>query len=778
MNNKIKILLTVVITTITVLTVFSKLKGEEFKYSWEPAKLGNQIRLPLLENEPDSFSLIFPCSLLRNEPNWILDAQGGSALQFQLFPEKINIVLENSNAKLKNFEFDRKAEFSDKCNEFISFERDTREITYGISSNVTKLIVGKQYRFPIRSWLQWNNQVNNYGVKVTINTRPRINTTNSENKNIINFLWIATAFIMISISIKNLNIRKIKFQRNEKISIVSLIILGFIGVPKYDDGWYLLTATAMDNDKVYTNYAYPLALPNGYLHAKVLSFLTDENPSIFLLRLPGIISALIIWILISRVFIPWFATQSSQRLPIHIFWSFWLVFSVAFFITLRPEPIIAVLLTFILSLVLINDRISNNLTNFFILSTMGLAIAIHQSGTVVVSSGTALLVINNLQLLRKKEMNWLGLIWGLNFLVFIIFWNNSPKNLISSLKIYNDIDLIYPGSVSITSNPFNEYERILSIFKYGIVPNIQTWLILLFLLTVLFYAVMSLKFGIKNLNFVEIRLVIVIHSAFLGLLFATSKWASYYGVLVSAFMVLFFLVFKQNQKTYFRIFHIFVIFIYLYSFSKDWKSTIFEIPFRSSTSIFIQNIQSRGFVMLTISFILLLVSYLIFKQNQFTFITTLNLIFIFTYIFNPVLDSILSKKSWTFIGQSVQGVYNKSLRCGLAFDTKLTNDPNLSVQEFETYTSGSTVLTPGNFFYSPCLKPISAKLGRWEMPDIVVGSQIFDQQRLFLGTDLIELGCNPILKSINQLNRLDYCFFKVQSTIPEIGLPDKSEFLF
>jgi hypothetical protein len=375
-------------------------------------------------------------------------------------------------------------------------------------------------------------------------------------------------------------------------------------------------------------------------------------------------------------------------------------------------------------------------------------------------------------------MKWHGIIWGVNFLVFVIFWNNSPKNILESLRLYNRIDLIYPGSTSITSNPFNEHERILSIFKLGIVPNVQTWIILILMLTIFFYAINTLKNGVHTMSFMEIRLVVVILCSFLGLLFATSKWASYYGVLISSFMVLLFIVLKNNQKYRNYFFFFTVILTYFYSFSRDWNSSIFEMPYRSSTSIYIQNVKSMPFAMLAISIILILVFLYIFKLNFIRLTTTLNLVFIFTYIFNPVVDSFLSNNGWTFIEQSIKGVYSKSERCGLAHLTKLTKNQELSVQEFESNISGSTVLTPGNFFYSPCLKPISTKYGRWEMPNISVGLQIFDQQRLLLETDLNELGCDPILKLRNDLEQLDYCFYKIQSSIPEIGIPDKSEFLF
>jgi len=778
MSKNIKAILTLLISVLTFGTIFSYLQGEEFEYIWEPSKTGNKVRLPLLEMEPDYFNLAFPCNLSRSEPNWILDSQGGSALQIQLFPDKINFVLENKDLKTKNFTIPRSFLSSNNCVESLTFNRGSREIAYSPSENSESLNIGQEFQFPIKSWMQWNDEISTESVKITVKTKPELNVTSTQIKKIINLAWVTIVILMILISIKKVKWKTLKVYRSEIASLISVLVLGVIGVPKYDDGWYLLIATALDNDNIYTNFAYPVAPPNGFIHAKLLSYFTGETPIILLTRIPGMITAFIIWIIINRVIIPWVSTQYTNNIPLHIYWSSWLAFTTGFYITLRPEPLIALCLTIILSLVLLGNKVSLDLSNLIILATMGLAIAVHQSGTTVVTSGFVLLIINNFQPMINRQTHYYGLIWGLNVFLFAIFWNNSPKKIINGLKSYNEIDLSYPGSTNITSNPLNEYERILSVLKPGVIPNLQVWVILMLFLVITWFTIYYLLNGSSALNKIEYKLGLVLTSAFLGLLFATSKWASYYGVFIASYIIILSFIISKNNQFQNKFFLFLTFSIFYYSFGRNWNSTIFEVPVRTSISITIDKLLSDSVSTLMITTVLIIVFALIAVKTKIHTLSLLNLTFIFAFTFNPVLDSLNNDTGWTFVRQSIKGLQNDPMSCGIAHDTKMYDNDDESIQEFVTRTSASVTLTPGDFFYSPCLTPISTKDGRWEMPDISIGVQIYDQQRLLLNTELVEMGCNSIILENSQLLKGDFCFYKVSTTIPEIDLSSKRIYLY
>jgi hypothetical protein len=190
---------------------------------------------------------------------------------------------------------------------------------------------------------------------------------------------------------------------------------------------------------------------------------------------------------------------------------------------------------------------------------------------------------------------------------------------------------------------------------------------------------------------------------------------------------------------------------------------------RTSVSILIDNILSESNSALFVATLLVTMFGLVAVKKKLFILTFFNFTFIFTFTFNPVLDSLYTDNAWTFVSQSIKGLQRAPLGCGISYDTKLYDNQNESIQEYVTKNSASATLTPGDFYYSPCLTPISTKEGRWEMPDIRIGNQIYDQQRLLLNTEQHELGCNSILLENNQLSKEEFCFYKVSSTIPELN---------
>jgi hypothetical protein len=297
-------------------------------------------------------------------------------------------------------------------------------------------------------------------------------------------------------------------------------------------------------------------------------------------------------------------------------------------------------------------------------------------------------------------------------------------------------------------------------------------------LVITWFTIYYLLNGSSALNKIEYKLGLVLTSAFLGLLFATSKWASYYGVFIASYIIILSFIISKNNQFQNKFFLFLTFSIFYYSFGRNWNSTIFEVPVRTSISITIDKLLSDSVSTLMITTVLIIVFALIAVKTKIHTLSLLNLTLIFAFTFNPVLDSLNNDTGWTFVRQSIKGLQNDPMSCGIAHDTKMYDNDDESIQEFVTRTSASVTLTPGDFFYSPCLTPISTKDGRWEMPDISIGVQIYDQQRLLLNTELVEMGCNSIILENSQLLKGDFCFYKVSTTIPEIDLSSKRIYLY
>jgi hypothetical protein len=759
--------LTLTIITLTLLNIFSPLVGNKYTYKWNPSTQGNEIRLPLIEDEPDKFSIDFPCALSRSKADWVLDAQGGKALQIQLFPDQVVVLLENIKTnKIKKFTFERDQNLN--CVENLTFLNKENSLIYSTSKITGEINLSKSYTFPIKSWLQWNKEVPSKDVNVSIETSPKVEIKNGTLKNNMNLLWLVVAFLMLLVTLPKIKKFKIKLKGSEILTIFISFILGVIGVPKHDDGWYLLTAKSLKLDGIYSNVMFPITPPNGQIHSRILAFFATESPTIFQLRIPSLICVILIWSLFLRIIYPWLKSSNPIQLPLPIFWSIWFIYSTSFLITLRPEPFIALYITLIISIAMLGNKISINSSNFFVIVIMGLALATHQSGVTAFFAGIPLIVNNLSNSYFEKQFRILGLVWGICTSLFLIFWSTSPRLLFESIRAYGKLNVIYPGSSEITSKPWEEYERIFSLFKYDLSTGLQKYVIIQFILMTLFvtYLYISYKDNKDQIKIYQITLLSII-----GLIFVPSKWAWYYGDFIVVFMIFVYFVFSNflnSSKIIGKYFiYAFITFPIIIGLLSGWQSNDFIVPINSSVlKTFILFLNSKSFMLALFALIVLVI--LIHKKiSTLKIFMSINLVFSVLFLTPLILDSFINRKDWTFVNQSFQGIFNENFRCGLASNSFFTSENVVSVQDFAKKNEASMVISPGPYIFSPCLNFISINQGKWEMPNFISGTPIFDQQRLLVNTKIELFSCNAI--DINPKWLSDNCFYGVTSAIPEVS---------
>jgi len=774
----LKLCFSLVIISLTVGVVFAPLEGKEYSYEWIPSIQGSEIRLALIEPEPDKFIFSFPCKLSRDKQNWVLDSQNGSgALQIQLNPKEVLLLLENSeNLELKTFAFNRTPTL--ECIELLVFDKKNRGIRYESNDSLTSITLPENFVFPIKSWLQYNSEVSTDNVKISIDTSPAIDLLPGKSKYIFIILWLSTSFLALLSHLRSMKFPKLRFDINEKISALILICLGFIGVPKYDDGWYFLISRVLSLDNTYSNVMLPIVQPTGFWHARLLSLLSGEEPIIFLLRLPSLLSLFFIWYVFKRSIYPWLNRNYPVEIPFFAFWVIWIAYSAGFLVTLRPDPLIALFLTILLALTLNWWEFNKNFIYFGLISIIGLSLSTHQSGVIVFAAGFPVLIISIVQDFKKGLFYWYGIMWGLCLSLFLIFWSSSPRLILKSLRIYNNIDEIYPGDISIISKPYEEWQRLFSIFRLNLSTSLQNFLIL----QLVIFTLMATIFYMKRYytGHKEFLIITASLSSILGLVLAPSKWAWYYGDFVTVFMILvsyvFFTIKKSKEQLIFILLYSSTAISFVYAFSKGWQSNDFDVKIRSShLSTFIINFNVNSLI---IGLVLVVIFSFIFRFKDYSlkFFTSLNIVLIFQLISPTFIDSVIANKGWTFIRQSTIGIFDSKLRCGLAADTYLDNQKTISVQQSLESTDGSVVTSPGFFLFSPCLKFISNIDGKWDMPSFISGSPIFDQQRLMLESELSSPVCNEIDSRPSWLS--DYCFYRVSSNIKQIGPIKSSPFLF
>jgi hypothetical protein len=177
-------------------------------------------------------------------------------------------------------------------------------------------------------------------------------------------------------------------------------------------------------------------------------------------------------------------------------------------------------------------------------------------------------------------------------------------------------------------------------------------------------------------------------------------------------------------------------------------------------------------IWLIITALVLLAVYLL-RHRNIEFISKINSIFIifiisllgFIHVTPPVADAIKNPNEWTFVKQSVVGLWDRDARCGLASTIK-DEKTGKSIQQLLDENNWSVVSMPAPYIFIPCTKPVSTEAGSWLMPDVGFGwVPVYDQQRLATMTDITILGCDETLNTEDSAQR---CFYKWDTDIKNL----------
>jgi hypothetical protein len=269
----------------------------------------------------------------------------------------------------------------------------------------------------------------------------------------------------------------------------------------------------------------------------------------------------------------------------------------------------------------------------------------------------------------------------------------------------------------------------------------------------------------------------------LGLLLSPIKWSWYYAPLYLNILLSYLVlnnsgVYRNSiKKVYGQIIVVGV--SAALAFTYDWRPNDFNWPLRSisiedlnTNYWFIFGSLKSGAIWLIITALVLLIVYLL-RHRNIEFISRINSIIIvfiisllgFIHITPPLADAIKNPNEWTFVKQSVVGLWDRDARCGLASTIKdeKTGKP---IQQLLDENNWSVVSMPAPYIFIPCTKPVSTEAGSWLMPDVGFGwVPVYDQQRLATMTDITILGCDETLNTEDSAQK---CFYKWDTDIKNL----------
>lgn len=326
------------------------------------------------------------------------------------------------------------------------------------------------------------------------------------------------------------------------VAVMSALLMS----PVFDDGWILSRSLFQSSGPVsfLDTHWRGMIQVQGYFYEIILSWLSQSG-SLILLRLPNLLATVISWKLIESIITRLDDRPSSAR----IYSAFFIFIAIVPVLvrTYRPEAIIIVLLLSVL-------RQHDN--SFLLYRTLGLsvvvpasiAVALHQTGWVVVFAGLPLLFnlmtrgesatrfVNQLTTLRPlNARGYLFIATAACAVVSVgllsLFWHIDIQTFRNSAEIYN---LYFGGRPAVA--PHLEWERYVNVWTSGSLP--------LFVLSVLIpLAVAVLLFGLRqrHAGSSDRTLAAACATSSLGFLLTSSKWEHHVvvgGIVVVAAILL------------------------------------------------------------------------------------------------------------------------------------------------------------------------------------------------------------------------------------------------
>lgn len=576
------------------------------------------------------------------------------------------------------------------------------------------------------------------------------------------------AFVLLVLHFRKFNFartlklnKRIKLYKSEILAVILSCLLGLFSLPRVDDGWYLLMARMYEATGFFDNYAFAAARPTGQLYTALLSQLLTQAPLIFTLRLVAILSIVLIWIFIRRTWL-----KFEKNSTIVLAWSIWALVSSGSLMTLRPEPLVTLATTIAVSAIHLNRcSLLTRISIMYFASVM--ALAIHQSGLIPLFGTIALTIY----LFVSKKIQVKDISTN-HFFIFSLSIASlfAYSNPLWVLRASQDFEVAANRSISNNNVPFYmEWKRFQHLFFEGNSTALQILFGILIILSyaaliALTYKLIRHKPEVRDVYFLVFSLV-----APFGLFLSPIKWSWYFPILIPMVIINFVLVnryysilFSRNNITIVNLLFLITSFMILYLI--PWRSNEFLLDFQDSRYIAfaLSNYESILFVFFLI-LIFLFIKKLLLNNTKILMSFTI-FFFVLFQLIPPILAS-TETSNWSFIKQSVNGVFAKDVRCGIlnAANNNTLIDRHPTLKD----TNREIILMPELYIFVPCENPVELSNGIYGSPDFGFGwVPYYDQQRVAFAFLVDQKVCFSGLSGSPTS-----CFFKWEQVIPDIGEP-------
>ena len=752
------------------------------EYTWEPAEAGPTVPLILLEHTPAEFELELPCDLL--------DGDSTEVFRSTREPDRVGALVVRAGDGRITASVPPHPEEPDgpetivglegdadlDCAFVVSYTRETGTLALeevGRAGQRDEAIAPDAFDLTGLHWAAPADDV-----------RGRVVTT--AHVNVRNSVWQKSALALVALlglSVLVLGWRSKRSSRREagtatlrgpslrawrphgsEVAVsVLCALLAFIDLPRVDDGRILARSRLLSNWDLTGNLVVLYenqVLPQRWLYEWFLGHAVSWSSTIPVLRLPAVIFVVAGWVLLRRLVIPALIPNGSSPAVFGVSGLVYAVFAMAWGTTLRPEPLLVLLVVGVLALVATWPDQPRSGHYGAIVGLAGLAVATHVAGLAAVFAAMPLLLRRLPTDLRHDPVQVLtGAAWGGAFSVVAMFLGSNLQRTFSAVTGFEetgDHDFGPLDTLAYLDNVDNSTVPMMLAAGLGIVAILVT-----------------LLSSARRLRGPAILPpdAIVLGAALspFGLLFTPSKWHWHLLVLAPVAVVGWALLAKRVDRRWAptSAFHLLVATVLglmlAWALRPAWRGRMLaswaDTGLRHVSSeiwssrlpwLFGDGVRWWLWAVLLLG-VAAVARWLLRRRASeardagvLAWLLVACLVVASTVqLAPPVADAVVAGDEWTFVRQSVVGTFSDQARCGVPSHTP-------SVGEFVDRQGGASSVSTSTriaghstvFMYAPCHDPISQEFGVWQVPPLLMGSLPGRQSRILVEYDERRIGCN------------------------------------
>lgn len=756
------------------------------EYVWEPGTDGSAVPLLLIERVPDHFELRFPCAYAAGSEEQLFVSSRSPERVPALFVYggESRVVIEVPEDRAEpggpHIRTSVAVPSDADCAVTVRFDRESSTVSLDAANQVAAVAVPSD-AFDVTG-LHWTTAATD-DVRAEVRTSASSMVRNSLLQKIA--LGGVLLLAVVSLGTTLISARGQRFVRgwraplpSEWLMLAVAVIVALVDLPRADDGRILARARLLAGGDLSANVSTLFenrTVPQRWLYEWLLGTVVGWSTNVLVIRLLSVLAVVGAWMLLRRFVLPSLTNGSPSPAVTAAAWTVHAVSVVAWSATLRPEPLVVLLIVVVLAVTASWPAQPRIWPSAVVVAAVALAAATHIAGLAAALAALPAAARALSDLRRSAAPVISGVAWGTAFgLVALFVGSNLRHTLAAAGGFEGDAHGYGPlDTLRYLSTIDNSTAPMMLATGLGLVGAAATIAVVVRWLTGSGHRAAS---------------AVVLAAALtpFGLLFTPSKWLWHLAILAPVAFVGWTLIARRFEQRRFPSVAALTLagamlgLMTAWAMRPVWNARVLTRWWRDAA---LRDLSSNAWgdrfpwligadvqwwVWVAAVWAVMFAAALLVGSRRMRLSSSAPLAAALlvcggavaaVQLTLPVVDAIRSGQEWTFVRQSVVGLVSTDVSCGVPAATPAVVQRAAASARVGA-VDGGVAGHSGAYFFAPCHESMHQRDGVWQVPGLLMGQLTNDQRRAAIEYDLEPIGCNsfPVERTEDSL-----CFTEVVS---------------